>query len=59
MKSARLSVKVGDLVRQKNYPQGVWVVTKIEACSEWFATDGFGPNVWKRTEDYEVISESR
>jgi hypothetical protein len=52
-------VQVGDLVRNKTYPQGVWVVIGLEVCGKWFTTNGFGTNVWKRTDEYEVISASR
>lgn len=52
-------MQVGDLVRNKIYPQGVWVVIGMEACGEWFKTNGFGTNVWKRTDEYEVISAVR
>ena len=29
-------MKVGDLVRQKVRPQGIWLVTRIDTTGNWF-----------------------
>jgi hypothetical protein len=51
---------VGDLVRQKQRPQGVWLVTRIDGTGNWFAAHDYGSsNTWLRLKEYEVISGSR
>ena len=49
-------MQVGDLVRQKVRPQGIWLVTKIDTTGNWFKAHGFGgKNTWLRINEYEVI----
>ena len=53
-------MQVGDLVRQKNRPQGTWLVTRIDATGNWFMAHGYGSyNTWLSIKDYEVINASR
>jgi len=50
-------VQVGDLVRQKHTPQGVWLVTKIDTIDGWFKAQSCGyHSAWLRTNEYEVLS---
>lgn len=52
-----LAVQVGDLVRQKHTPQGVWLVTKIDTIDGWFKAQSCGyHSAWLRTNEYEVLS---
>jgi len=58
-KNARLSVQVGDLVRQKVNPQGVWLVTRISLDGNRFTAHGFGGNnTWLSIREYEIINKT-
>jgi len=49
-------MKVGDLVRQKVRPQGIWLVTKIDTTGNWFMAHDYGKNnTWLSINEYEVI----
>jgi len=53
-------MQVGDLVRQKVNPQGVWLVTRISLDGNRFTAHGFGSdNTWLRINEYEAISANR
>ncbi len=50
-------MKIGDLVRQKVWPQGVWLVTQISPKGQWFVGNGYErANVWLSVNEYEVIN---
>ena len=54
----RLSVQVGDLVRQKVNPQGAWLVTRISLNGKRFTAHGFGTdNTWLFIREYETINK--
>ena len=53
-------MQIGDLVRQKVAPQGIWLVTQIAPDGRWFVGNGHEmTNVWRSVNEYEVMSESR
>ena len=56
----RSSVQVGDLVRQKVNPQGVWLITRIDGTGNWFMAHNYGShNTWLSIKDYEVVNEKK
>jgi len=51
-------MQVGDLVRQKVNPQGVWLVTRINLNGKRFTAHGFGTNkTWLSIREYEIINK--
>ena len=51
-------MQVGDLVRQKVNPQGVWLVTRISLDGNRFTAHGFGgKNTWLTIREYEIINK--
>ena len=50
-------MQVGDLVQNKQRPQGAWLVTKIDGTGNWFMACNYGNNnTWLSIKEYEAIN---